>query len=104
MSGILERNIDVPTAALQEFSERWGVQSIALFGSVLRRDFDTDSDIDVLLSFRSGSKADLIDLVYMRAELQELFGRRVDLVERDALENPYRRAEILTNAHTIYAA
>jgi uncharacterized protein len=104
MADPLETNIDIPLSELREFSERWNVRSIALFGSVLREDFDADSDIDILLSFRPHSNADLIDLVNMRAELENLFRRRVDIVERDALVNPYRRAEILNSARTIYAA
>jgi hypothetical protein len=40
----------------------------------------------------------------MREELQHLFGRDVDLVEKDALRNPFRRAEILGNYKVVYAA
>ena len=40
----------------------------------------------------------------MEDELQEMFGRRVDLVEKRALKNPYRRFDILTTRQVVYAA
>lgn len=39
----------------------------------------------------------------MREELREIFGRDVDLVEKKALRNPFRRHEILTTKQVIYA-
>ena len=40
----------------------------------------------------------------MREELHQIFGREVDLVEKDALRNPFRRHEILRNYKVVYAA
>lgn len=40
----------------------------------------------------------------MQDELGQIFGREVDLVERDSLQNPFRRREILDNMQVIYAA
>jgi predicted nucleotidyltransferase len=40
----------------------------------------------------------------MKDELTALFGREVDLVERDGLRNPFRRHAILTSKQIIYAA
>lgn len=76
----------------------------ALFGSVLRADFRPDSDVDVLLTFEPGAPWTLWDLSRMRLELKELFGREVDLVEKKALRNPYRRQSILADHRVIYAA
>ena len=104
MSDTIAHNIVLPNDALREFAVRWGVGSLALFGSVLRDDFGEGSDIDVLVSFQSGSQVDLFDLIEMKQELQQIFGRAVDLVEREALVNPYRREGILKNSRTIYAA
>jgi hypothetical protein len=44
------------------------------------------------------------DILDMREELQQLFGREVDLVEKDALRNPFRRHEILKEHKVLYAA
>jgi predicted nucleotidyltransferase len=75
-----------------------------VFGSVLREDFGTDSDVDVLVSFQPDSTWDLLDLVDMRDELKALFGRNVDLVEEEGLRNPFRRSSILSTRQVIYAA
>ena len=104
MADRLANTIEVPEDAIREFAERWGIRSIALFGSVLRDDFDESSDIDVLISFRPGNDADLFDLIQMKHELQDFFRRRVDLVEREAIVNPFRKEEILKHSRTIYAA
>lgn len=97
-------NIDLPHDALLHFGERWKVESLALFGSVIRSDFNAHSDIDVLVSFLPENDVDLFDLVDMKNELEDLFKRPVDLVEREALTNPYRRREILAHNKVIYAA
>lgn len=43
--------IDIPMEKIKAFCEKWKVVEFSLFGSVLRDDFRSDSDIDVLLSF-----------------------------------------------------
>jgi uncharacterized protein len=45
-----------------------------------------------------------MDLSAMREELEELFGREVDLVEKKGLRNPFRRQAILSSTRVIYAA
>lgn len=76
----------------------------ALFGSVLRNDFTASSDIDVLVTFTEASQTSLFDLAQMQLELQEIFGRPVDLVEKASLTNPYRKDAILESAEVFYAA
>lgn len=88
------------------FCQRWGVTAIALFGSVLRPDFRDDSDIDLLLSFREGVRYTLFDLVRMSDELEMIFGRPVDVLDRQAVEqsqNYLRRETILNSAQVLYA-
>lgn len=77
---------------------------MALFGSVLRDDFGPDSDIDVLVSFEPGAPWSLWDLSRMRDELEEIFGRSVDLVEKKGLRNPFLRHAVLTTRQVVYAA
>jgi predicted nucleotidyltransferase len=95
--------IDVPDTQLTEFSQRWKVAELALFGSALRSDFRPDSDVDLLISFNPDADWSLFDLMDMQAELSALFGRRVDLVEREGLVNPFRRRAILDSMKVIYA-
>jgi predicted nucleotidyltransferase len=75
-----------------------------LFGSALRDDFGPDSDLDFLVSFEPGLALDLDDLLRMKEELAERCGRPVDLVEKEALRNPWRKREILRTREVIYAA
>jgi predicted nucleotidyltransferase len=90
--------IPVPLEAVNDFCQRWQVTEFALFGSVLRDDFGPESDVDVLVSFSAEAKHSLFDLVRMEDELRAMFGRRVDLVTRRAVErtaNDWRRQSIL---------
>jgi predicted nucleotidyltransferase len=77
---------------------------LSLFGSVLREDFDSESDVDVLVQFDPGVVWSLLDLMTMRSELLTLLGRQVDLVEQAGLRNPFRRAAIILSKQVVYAA
>lgn len=99
-------NIDLPMDAIQQFCQQWDIIEMALFGSVVRDDFNDDSDIDVLVRFREGIKHTLFDLVEMEAALKNIFGRDVDLLSRRGVEdspNYIRRRAILDSAQVIYA-
>ena len=86
-----------------DFCQRWSVTEFALFGSILRGDFGPESDVDVLVTFAPDAPWTLWDLSRMRAELESIFGREVDLVEKKALRNPYRRQAILADHRVVYA-
>ena len=90
-----------------EFCEKWEVAEFAIFGSALRAELETDSDVDVLVTFRPDSKRSLFDLAQMEEELEGMFGREVDLVTRPGIEasrNYLRRKAILDSAKVLYAA
>jgi hypothetical protein len=88
---------------IASFAQRWRVTELALFGSVLRDDFDADSDVDVLVSFEPTVTWSLWDLITMKDELSLIVGRNVDLVEKEGLRNPFRRQHILSGRKVIYA-
>ena len=96
--------ITIPKKKVSEFYHRWKVVEFNLFGSVLRQDFRSESDVDVLVSFAPDAQVSLFDLVQMQIELESLFGRTVDIVEKDALRNPFRKRAILNSTQGIYAA
>ena len=97
-------NIEIPKDKIAAFCRQRKITELALFGSALREDFRPDSDIDVLITFAPDSRYSLFDLASIQEELGTLFGREVDLVEKAALRNPFRRHHILQNAEVIYAA
>lgn len=57
-----------------------------------------------MITFKENPHISLWDLADMKSELETLFGREVDLVEKEALVNPYRRKSILESHEVIYAA
>lgn len=96
--------IEIPRKAIEDFCRRWKISEFSLFGSVLRNDFRPDSDVDVLVEFHSDATWSLFDLVLMQDELADIFGRKVDLVERSAVRNPFRRREIERTRQVLFAA
>ena len=102
----LAARIGVSMSDIEAFCDRWQVGELSLFGSVLRDDFGPDSDIDVLIRFRSERTPGLFGMAGMQRELAELCARRVDLVSRAAIEesrNYIRRKSILETAQVVYA-
>ena len=103
----MRAHIALDQEKIAEFCQRWKITEFALFGSVLRDDFRPDSDVDVLATFASDADWSLFDHVDMQEELSALFGRKVDLVSRRAIErsdNWIRRKAILNTAEQIYVA
>ena len=99
--------IPIDREKIADFCRRWKITEFALFGSVLRDDFRPESDIDVLVSFAPEVRHSLFDLVHMQDELELIFGRKVDLVERRAVEyseNYIRRKHILSSVEPVYVA
>lgn len=89
------------------FCRRWKIRTLAVFGSALRDDFGPDSDVDVLVTFELFADWSLLDHMQMQEELEALLGRKVDLVNRRAVErspNWIRRKAILGSAETVYVA
>ncbi|OIN89250.1 MAG: DNA polymerase subunit beta [Anaerolineae bacterium CG03_land_8_20_14_0_80_58_20] len=100
----MRRKFSIPRKRITEFCKRWSINEFALFGSVLREDFRPDSDIDVLVSIDPKAHIGLLEIVQMQIELEKMFKRPVDLVEKEGLRNPYRRRNILRTAQVVYAA
>ncbi|HJY79678.1 MAG TPA: nucleotidyltransferase family protein [Candidatus Binatia bacterium] len=99
--------IPISREKIAEFCRRWKITEFALFGSVLRDDFRPDSDVDVLVTFAPDAEWSLFDDVDMEEELSAIFGRKVDLVSRRAVErsdNWIRRKAILSTAELVYVA
>jgi hypothetical protein len=99
--------LEISLDKIAEFCRCWKITELALFGSILRDDFRLDSDIDVMVTFRPDASWRFYDLVSMKEELEAMFGRPVDLVERRLIEhsaNYIRRRHILNHMETIYVA
>ena len=91
----LRPGLSVDDAFLAAFAHAHGIRRIALFGSALRDDFRPDSDIDLLVEF--DRPVSLFEFARLRRRLEELLGRPVDMVTREALK-PQLRERILNEA------
>jgi predicted nucleotidyltransferase len=97
----LQRNIAISQNRLASFCRRHHVHKLALFGSVLREDFNADSDIDVLVEFEPGHRIGLIKMAGLEIELGHLLGRKVDLRTPADLSR-YFRQKIVASAEIQY--
>ena len=92
--------------ALDELCRRFRVETLALFGSVVTSEFDPEeSDLDFVVRFQPMSPREHADAYFgLLGELESLFARKVDLVEEEAIENPYFRRSVESTRRTIYDA
>ena len=94
-------NLDSP--GIVAFCRKWRIRELSVFGSILREDFRSDSDVDVLVTFDDSEECGLLETVEMEQELADLLGRRVDLAEKDQLKWVIRD-RVVDSARVIYAA
>jgi len=89
---------------LAALCQRWKIREFALFGSAVCDDFRDDSDIDVMVEFEPKAGWDLFDFSRLTRELEELFGRKVDVVTKASVTNSDRREAINRDRTVVYAA
>ncbi len=104
---LLQSRLGVDVSEITALCDRYRIVEFGLFGSVLRDDFratgNDPSDVDVLVVFEKGYRLSWKTWQNLQTELERSFGRKVDLVRKELLTNPYRRAEILSTCRVIYA-
>lgn len=93
-------------AQLEALCREHRVKRLELFGSAAAHDFDpTRSDIDFVVEFLPVERHGLKDVYFdLLEDLERLFGRPVDLVERSAIRNRYFRASVDATKVPVYAA
>jgi len=94
--------IPIPRERITDFCRRNQVKSLELFGSVLRADFRSDSDVDLLVEFDPMARIGFLALSRMQRELSALLEHPVDLVPKDGLK-PTIREDVLASTEVIYA-
>ena len=86
MNSILKNQLDT----IRSLCERYRVKTLYVFGSVLTPNFDTHSDIDLLVDFLDQDPLQYASNYFQfKFELEKLFNRKIDLLEERALKNPY---------------
>ena len=85
---------DIKIDDLRQLCIRYNVDKMYLFGSALNSSFNEQSDVDLLVRFKTFELSKYFDnYINLKEKLENLFGRKVDLVEEQKLRNP-----ILINA------
>lgn len=72
-----------------ELFQRFHVQSLGLFGSIVREDFSSSSDIDIIVDFNRPVGIEFIDLAEY---IEERLRKKVDLVSRKGFKDKYFQA------------
>lgn len=78
-----------------QIARQHGARNVRLFGSIARGEARPDSDIDVLVEFEPGRT--LLDRIGMIQDLEDLLGRKVDVVTEKALHHLIRH-QVLAQA------
>ena len=78
--------------AISKTLKNYGVRKAALFGSIVRDEMTTESDIDLLVEFEGSTS--LFKLSGLKLELEEILGKKVDVITYDSL-NPRLKNRIL---------
>ena len=89
---------------LVECCRRYGVARLETFGSFVTGDAGPGSDLDILVTFKPGTKIGL-EFVALQQELEEIVGRHVDLLTRESAErspNKYFRRYALRRTEPLY--
>lgn len=100
------KRLKISPETLAKLCQENKIKELAVFGSILREDFNENSDIDLLVSYQPTAKRGLIQKIQMIETLKLLFNRDVDLVSKKAIQNSHnwiRRQNILDSAEVIYA-
>jgi predicted nucleotidyltransferase len=92
---VSDRSLNEHREAILAIATQHGARNVRIFGSVARGDARPDSDIDLLVDLEAGRT--LLDHVGLCQDLEELLGRRVDVVVDGGL-SPHLEKRILAEA------
>jgi predicted nucleotidyltransferase len=103
---VLRSNLTLPQDRIAALCEKYQVEELSLFGSVLRDDFGPESDVDLLVAFKNGDAGPWMAKVFaLEKDLAALLGRKVDVATKEGVEqskNRITRPAILDSAQVIY--
>ena len=86
MSAELAAVKDILARLKPELSNKYAVDTIGLFGSIVRDDYTDESDIDIIVTFSRRVGIEFIDLA---SELETVLKRKVDLVSKNGVQEKY---------------
>ena len=96
---LIDRNIET----IRALCKKHKVARLFVFGSVLTDRFKSGSDIDFIVDFQDVELYDYADNYFdLKDSLEHLFNRKVDLLENQAINNPYLRQSIDSQKQIVY--
>ena len=98
---LIEQNIE----KLKKLCFEYNVFQLFIFGSVLNERFNSDSDIDFLVTFQALELEQYADNYFdFKFSLEDLFNRPIDLLEDKAIKNPFLKESIDSSKKLIYGS
>lgn len=96
---LIENNI----RKMKALCKKHKVSKLFVFGSILTDRFNEESDIDFVVNFDKENVADYFDNYFnLKYALEDLFKRKVDLLEEQTIRNPYLKKSIDETKTLIY--
>ena len=97
--------VDLKTKQLQQLCEKYNVKELYLFGSATTDDFSDDSDLDFMVKFnRRGFEGAFDQFIDFKQELEQIYGRSVDLYHLKKFRNAIFQEEVERSKELLYAA
>ena len=94
-------NFQVNQSLLIRICNKYNAEYLGVFGSVVRDDDNPKSDIDMLVRFAPDAKTGLLELSAMRDDLQQITGRKIDLLTEGFLSR-YFKKDVLAEVKPLY--
>lgn len=95
--------LETYTSDIIKLCETHKVKSLYAFGSVLTDNFNSDSDIDLIVDFANIEVEDYADNYYdLKFSLQDILKRPIDLLEEKAIKNPYFKHSVNQQRQLVY--
>ena len=98
VSNAIDKELERLREKVAPILRRLGVRRASVFGSLARGEGDEESDVDLLVELEPGRS--LLDLAELKVELEEVLGRRVDVITYDSL-HPLLRERVLREQRRI---
>jgi hypothetical protein len=101
----MDKIIEDKIPTIRNLCKRYDVKALYLFGSVCSGNFDNNSDVDILISFKDIPVERYTDNYFeLHYKFEELFNRKIDLVTDNSLHNPFFIESVENTKVLVYAA
>jgi|AntRauTorcE11898_2_1112593.scaffolds.fasta_scaffold06614_2 predicted nucleotidyltransferase len=97
--------VDLKKEQIQELCKKFNVKELYIFGSATTDDFSEDSDLDFIVKFdRQGFEGAFDQFIDFKHELEQMYGRSVDLYHHKKFRNSIFQQEVERSKKLLYAA